>query len=395
MKKEIKDLSAKYFSEVVAMRRKLHENPELSFAEKETAKFVSSILKKNKIKHTKNWAGYGIVAEIKGKKPSKKVIALRGDMDALPINEKNNVSYKSKNVGVMHACGHDVHTSSLLGTALILNDLKEHFGGTIKFIFQPGEEKLPGGASIMIKEGVLKNPAPELILGQHVHPPLEVGKIGICAGKYMASADELYFVVKGKGGHGALPHNCIDPIAISAQLITGLQQIVSRYGNPNIPSVLTFGKIFSDGGATNIIPNSVNIHGTFRTMDEKWRKKAHGLIKKQAKGIAKTFGGDCEVDIRVGYPCLYNNEDLTGFVRKAAIEYIGAKNVVELPQRMSSEDFAFYSQKIPACFYRLGTGNKRKGIVSPVHTDTFNIDEQALLLSTGMMAFLSLKTLSS
>jgi amidohydrolase len=334
-----------------------------------------------------------VVGYIEGKNPQKKTIALRADIDALPITEKNNVPYKSCNTGIMHACGHDVHTASLLGAAKILQELKNEFSGTIKLIFQPGEEKLPGGASILIKEGVLKNPVPNSIFGQHVHPPLAVGKVGFRTGMYMASADEIYMTVKGKGGHGALPHNCIDPILIAAHILIGLQQLVSRQTNPIIPAVLTFGKINSTGGATNVIPNEVKLEGTFRTMNEKWREEAHFKMKKMAKGIAEGMGGECELKVVKGYPFLQNDESLTIRSKKWAEELLGTENVVDLPIRMTSEDFAYYSQEMPACFYRLGTGNVAKGITSPVHTDTFDVDENCLATGMALMSWLAVKEL--
>lgn len=393
LKEKIKALAKEYHEEVVNIRRHLHQNPELSFEEVETGKFIAKKLKDYGIPFEHGMAGNGVVGLIKGKNPNKKIIALRGDIDALPIKEANTVPYKSKNEGVMHACGHDVHTSSLLGTAKILNQIKDQFEGTIKLIFQPGEERLPGGASIMIKEGVLKNPAPISIFGQHVHPSLEAGKIGIKPGMFMASADELFLTVKGAGGHGALPHNCVDAIVIAANIIVSLQQIVSRNANPTTPTVLTLGKINSTGGATNIIPSEVKIEGTFRTMDEIWRKEAHQKMIKLATSIAEGLGGSCEFEVKKGYPFLVNNEELTLAARKNAHEFLGKENVIDLPIRMTSEDFAFYSQEIPACFYRLGTGNKARGITSSVHTDTFDIDESALELSIGLMSWLAIKEL--
>ncbi len=387
---KIKILAKSYFRDTVKTRRHLHQHPELSFHEEKTGRFIADQLKAMKIPHQHGCAVNGVVALIKGKNPKKKIIALRADIDALPIEEANKVSYKSKNKGVMHACGHDVHTASLLGTARILNELKEEFEGTIKLIFQPAEERLPGGASIMIAEGVLENPKPKNIFGQHVHPPLEAGKVGFRPGMFMASADEIYVTVKGRGGHGALPHECIDPVLISAHIITALQQIVSRYSNPTIPSVLTFGKINSTEGATNIIPNEVKLEGTFRTMNEKWRKVAHKSMRKMARGIAKSMGGACDFNIVKGYPALINDTELTNRAKQNAIAYLGARNVVDLPTRMTAEDFSYYSQEMPACFYRLGTGNSKKGITSPVHTNTFDIDEEALELSTGLMAWLAI-----
>ena len=314
-------------------------------------------------------------------------------MDALPILEANQVPYKSQNTGVMHACGHDVHTSSLLGTARILNELRNEFEGTVKCIFQPGEERLPGGASLMIKAGVLENPRPTSIFGQHVHPPLRAGMIGLKPGIYMASADEIYVTVKGRGGHGAMPQDCIDPVVITAQIIVALQQLISRYADPAVPTVLTFGKINSTGGSTNIIPNEVKLEGTFRTMHEKWRAEAHKRMKKIAESVAKGYGAACDFHIMRGYPVLYNHEELTRRTKTWAIDFLGKQNVVDLPIRMTAEDFAYFSQAMPACFYRLGTGNPERGITSPIHTDTFDIDETALETGMGLMAWLALKEL--
>jgi amidohydrolase len=393
IKEKIQQLAKQYFNDTVAMRRHLHQNPELSYKEEKTGNFIAGKLNEFKIPNKLGCAVNGVIGLIKGKNPEKRVVALRADMDALPIQEANKVPYKSRNDGVMHACGHDVHTASLLGAARILNEIKENFEGTVKLIFQPAEERFPGGASIMIEEGVLENPSPASILGQHVHPPLAAGKIGLRPGMYMASADEIYVTVKGKGGHGALPQDCVDPVVITAHIITALQQIVSRNADPTTPSVLTFGKINSTGGSTNIIPNEIKLEGTFRTMDEVWRKKAHKLMRKMAKSIAKSMGGNCKFKILKGYPFLINDDKLTAKTKQSAIEYLGEENVVDLPIRMTAEDFSYYSQKIPACFYRLGTGNKAKGITSPVHTNTFDIDETCLELSSGLMAWLAVKEL--
>ncbi len=394
LKEKIQQLAKEIHTDVVAIRRYLHQNPELSFQEEKTGRYIADQLEAMGIPYEHGIADNGVVGLIHGRNGSSKVVALRADIDALPITEGNEVPYKSRNEGIMHACGHDVHTSSLLGAARILNTLKEDFDGTIKLIFQPAEERLPGGASIMIKEGVLDNPKPSSIFGQHVHPPLSVGKIGIKAGQYMASADELYVSVKGKGGHGALPMDCIDPVVITAHIITALQQIVSRNANPNTPSVLTFGHIASTGGATNVIPNEVKLKGTFRTMDERWRFDAHHRMKKMAESIAEGMGGSCDFEIVVGYPVLDNHQELTQKTRTWAEAYLGKENVVELPVRMTAEDFAYYSQEMPACFYRLGTGNPAKGIISPIHTNTFDVDEDCLALSTGLMAWLALQELA-
>lgn len=393
MKEKIQELAHQYHADVVALRRHLHAHPELSFEEVETGKYVAAQLAAMGVEHQHGIAENGVVALIKGKNPKKRTIALRADMDALPILEANNVPYKSQNQGVMHACGHDVHTSSLLGTIRILNELRDQFEGTIKCIFQPGEEKLPGGASLLIAAGVLENPRPASIFGQHVHPPLPAGTIGLKPGIYMASADEIYVTIKGRGGHGAMPQECVDPVVITAQIIVALQQVVSRYADPAVPTVLTFGKINSTGGATNIIPNEVKLVGTFRTMDEKWRAEAHKRMKKIAESIAISYGGACDFNILKGYPVLFNHEALTLRTKQWAIEFLGKSKVVDLPLRMTAEDFAYYSQVLPACFYRLGTGNTQRGITSAIHTDTFDIDEAALETGMGLMAWLALQEL--
>ena len=392
IKEKIKSLAGQYYADVVSYRRHLHQNPELSFKEFNTQKFVEEKLNSFGIKNVKRIANTGLLAIVEGKNPSKKVIALRADMDALPIQETNNTDYKSQVAGVMHACGHDVHTSSLLGVARILNDLKNDFEGTIKLIFQPGEEKLPGGASLMIKEGVLKNPEPVSVIGQHVMPQIKAGKIGIRKGLYMASTDEIYVTVKGKGGHGAMPHMGVDPVMITAQILVALQQIVSRVAKPSIPSVLSFGKVIANG-ATNVIPDEVTLEGTFRTLDEIWRDEAHKRMKKMAEGIAESMGGSCDFNIVRGYPFLVNDEELTDRVRAFTEEYLGKENVEELEIWMAAEDFAFYSHEAPACFYRLGVRNEERGITSSVHTSTFDIDESALETGMGLMTWMALKEL--
>jgi amidohydrolase len=388
MKSKIKSLANKYAEDIIAYRKHLHKNPELSFHEFNTQKFIESKLKDFGILNMQRMANTGVVAIIEGKNPSKKVIALRGDMDALPIQETNNIEYKSVNDGVMHACGHDVHTSSLLGVARIMNELKNEFEGTIKFIFQPGEEKLPGGASVMIKEGVLENPKPVTIFGQHVMPQIDAGKVGFRKGLYMASTDEIYVKVKGKGGHGAMPHLTIDPVLISAHMIVALQQIVSRNAKPTIPSVLTFGKVMANG-ATNVIPDEVYLEGTFRTLNEEWRDEAHARMKKMAESIVEGMGGKLDFEIRRGYPFLINDEGVTDRARKAAEDFLGKENVEDLEIWMAAEDFSFFSQKVPSCFYRLGVRNESRGITSSVHTSTFNIDEKALETGVGLMAWIA------
>lgn len=393
IKQQIQQLSKNLFNEVVGNRRHIHTHPELSFHEVETSAFVAKKLDELGI-GWERMADNGLVALITGEKPSDKVVALRADMDALPITEANDVPYKSQNMGVMHACGHDVHTSSLLGTAKILTELKSEFGGTVKLIFQPAEEKLPGGASLMIKEGVLENPKPDAVLGQHVMPLIDAGKFGFRSGKYMASTDELYVTVKGKGGHGAQPQQNVDPVIITAHILIALQQIVSRMADPKNPTVLSFGKVIANG-ATNVIPNEVKLEGTFRALNEEWRAEAHIKMKKMAEGIAESMGGSCEFNIMKGYPFLINEPKLTEATRAHAEDYLGKENVLDLDIWMAAEDFAYYSQVSDACFYRMGTRNESRNITSAVHTPTFDIEETALEQSIGLMAYLAIKQLGN
>ena len=392
MKDQIRALADKHFDNIVKIRKYLHANPELSFKEYETSKYIQQFLTDNNIEFQAGFVKTGIVAHIKGKNPGKKTIALRADIDALPIHETNDVDYKSTKEGVMHACGHDVHMSSVLGACKILNELKDQFEGTIKIVFQPGEEVLPGGASLMLKENALKNPDAELIIGQHVYPQLEAGHVGFRKGMYMASADEIYVTVKGKGGHGALPHACIDTILLASHIVVALQQIVSRNAKPTTPTVLTFGKI-EGYGATNIIPDEVKITGTFRTFDEEWRAEAKIKMKKMAESIAEGMGGSCDFDIHDGFPYLTNDEETTQKSWDAANEYLGKEKVHALDLRMTSEDFAYYSQVMPSCFYRLGTANTKEGINSGLHTSTFDVDNESLRTSIGLMSYIAIKML--
>ena len=386
MQEQIKALAKKYAPDYIKIRRHLHAHPEHSYQEFEPSKFVQQQLKELNIPF-QVMATTGVVGLIKGKNPDSRIIALRADMDALPILEENEVDYKSKNEGVMHACGHDVHTTCLLGAAKILKELKDSWEGTVKLIFQPGEEKNPGGASLMIKDGVLENPKPQGILALHVNTILEVGQLSFRSGKVMASADELYFTIKGKGGHAASPHLTVDPILIASHLIIALQQIISRNNNPFNPSVLSITAI-NGGTTTNVIPENVKLMGTFRAMDEQWRFKAHELIRETATNICRSMGGDVELHIDVGYPCVLNNENLTANAFQLAKEFMGADKVSETELRMGAEDFGYYAQQLPACFYRLGTMNAAKGITAGVHTPRFNIDENAIEIGMGMMAWL-------
>jgi len=385
LKEKIQSLSQSYLPRFIQIRHHLHAHPELSYAEFQTSSYIQQQLKEMGVPF-KVMGKTGVIGLLEGKNPGKKIIALRGDMDALPIKEANDVSYKSTVEGVMHACGHDVHTTCLLGAVKILQELKNDWEGTIKFIFQPGEERNPGGASILIKEGVLENPIPQAIFGLHVHPHLEVGKLSFRGGQVMASADEIFITVKGKGGHAAAPHLTTDTILIASHLIVSLQQIISRNNNPLSPSVLSISSI-QGGYTTNVIPHEVKLMGTFRAVDEIWRMKAHDLIRNMAHSIVQGMGGELDILIDIGYPSVFNNEELNTIARTQAEEYIGPENVETTELRMGAEDFGFYSQRIPGCFYRLGVGNTAKGIISGVHTPTFNIDENAIAIGMGMMAW--------
>lgn len=371
-------LSQTLFPELKSIREHLHSHPELSFEEYETSKFIKKKLEQWNISYSEGWVKTGIVAHIKGEKgTSSKRIAIRADIDALPIMEENQSSYRSQNNNCMHACGHDVHTTSVLGAAYILNELKKDWSGEVIFIFQPGEEKLPGGAKGMLEEGALGSPLPDAILGLHVEPMMKIGDLGFKAGKYMASGDEVYIEIKGEGGHAAAPHKHADTVSIAAHLLVELQQVVSRLTPPEIPTVLTFGKVIADG-ATNVIPSKVLIEGTFRTFDENWRKQAHKKIKDIAAGMASAFEVEINVNIVGGYPVLNNDKALTKNVKRFGIDLLGKDHIENLSIRMSAEDFSEYSQHMPACFYRLGVRNEEKNIIYPVHHPRFDADEEAV-----------------
>ncbi len=387
MKEEIRKLAKKYYPQIKEHREYLHRHPELSFEEYETSAYIKRALHELGLTITDNiGGGTGLTAELGS---GEKVVALRADIDALPILEAEDRSYRSTNDGVMHACGHDVHTSCLLGASYILKELESRLSCRVRLIFQPGEEKLPGGASLMIEDGVLRDVV--AIIGQHVHPALPVGQIGYGSGYFMASCDELYITVKGKGGHAAMPNQVIDPILISAELIQSLQSIISRKSNPNTPSVLSIGKINSQGGATNVIPEEVKMEGTFRTYDEKWRKEAHLLINEMTEAICKAHGATAEINIVRGYPSLYNNPDLTSSVKSGISDYMGDVGTVELTPRMTAEDFSYYSHQVPACFYRLGTASTDGRNASAVHTPSFDIDHAALEVGAGLMAYVAVQ----
>ncbi len=390
---KIRAKAEEFYPEVRAIRHHLHAHPELSFKEYETSAYVAAQLDVIGITNKRPIAGTGIVALIEGKNPGKKCIALRADLDALPILEENSTSYKSKNEGVMHACGHDVHTSCLLGAARILHTLRDEWEGTVKLIFQPGEEKHPGGASIMIQEGVLEHPRPAGIFALHVYPQLPTGATGFRPGQYMASADEIYITIDGRGGHAALPHQTVDPIAIAALVITGLQQVISRKSNPLSPSVLTFGSI-QGGHAVNVIPSQVKILGTFRAMDEKWRYEAHQWIKDFTEQTCAAYGAKATVEIPIGYPMLFNDPALTASATKWAESYVGKENVHELDMRMAAEDFSFYTLHVPGCFFRIGTNKDDNEFLAPVHNPKFDINEESMKTGMGMMAWCAINALA-
>ena len=384
----IKTLSAKYFPKVIELRRQIHANPELSWEEYHTSKLVADELRKIPgIELQTGIAKNGLIAILKGNKPGNKCIALRADMDALPIHEQNTVEYCSKNEGKMHACGHDVHTANLLGTAMILSELRDEMEGTIKFIFQPSEEKIPSGAEAMIKAGVLENPKPDKIFGLHVSPELEAGTFGFHGGNFMASSDEIYLTVIGKGGHAAQTQNVVSPLLIAAEILLALKPLTDLM----VPTILSFGNI-EGKGATNIIPDKVEIAGTLRCFDETLRGERHEKIKTICETVAEQNGGTCDVNILIGYPVLVNNQQVTAATKLLAQQFIGEQNILEIPFRMGSEDFAYYTHQVPACFYRFGVGNKAKGITAGIHTPTFNIDESAMQASIGLMSWIALNS---
>lgn len=389
----IKQRAQEIFSTVQSFRHQIHAHPELSFQEFNTSKYIAKELQKLGISFTEGIAGTGIVAIIEGKNPKKKCLAIRAELDALPITELNDVPYKSQNEGVMHACGHDAHSACLLGVAQIMNELKADWEGSLKLIFQPGEEMHPGGGSIMIADGVLDNPKVDAILALHVYPHLPAGIVGFRAGQYMASTDEIHIRVEGKGGHAALPHQTIDPIAISAQIIVALQQVISRRSNPIIPSVLSFGKIVG-GTVNNVIPDFVDISGTLRTMDENWRAEAHQLIKDIVNHTAEAFGAKASIEIPIGYPSLFNDVTLTNTIQNYAKEYLGEEHVRQLSLRMTADDFAFYGHLVPGCYFRLGTNTNNEQKMASVHNAHFDIDENALITGVGLMSFAALSFLN-
>ncbi len=385
---QIQSLADKYYPKMVQFRRHLHMNPELSYMEKETSAFVSSVLKEAGIPHDINVGGYGIVAQLEGTGEGP-AIMLRADMDALPIQEEGEKPYKSTVPGVMHACGHDAHTSCLLGALLILNECKKDWSGKVIGVFQPAEEQSPGGAKAMLEDGLMEKYKPSLAFGQHVHPPLPSGKVAFIPGDAMASADEIHLTVKGQGGHAAIVRDCIDPIPIAAQIIQALQTLVSRKADPFLPTVISIGKITTPGGASNVIPSTVQLTGTMRTFNEDWRGEIHDRLTKMCKLIAESNGGSCMVNIKKGYPSLYNHPELTMSARKKAEILLGKDQVVEMDPRMTAEDFSYFALAMPACFFRLGTAAPGQKKITPIHTPGFDIDENALRTGSMLMAWLA------
>lgn len=390
--KIVNSLASDMMDEVIAIRRAIHAYPEIAFDEFKTSALIRQKLTAWGIHFQAGIATTGVVALIEGYNPEGPVIALRADMDALPIEEKNDAEYASTRPGYMHACGHDAHTAMVLGAGKIIHSLREYFSGKVMLIFQPSEEMYPGGAKVMLEEGLFGRIKPDILFAQHVLPELNAGTMGLRAGQYMASTDEFYIRVKGKGGHGATPHLNIDPIVIAAEIIMALQTLVSRNANPAMPTVISVGKMIADG-MPNVIPDTVDMEGIIRTFDEIWRKELHQLVKETAKGIAKTSGGTSEVNIAHGYPALYNNPEITERVKNYAYTFWGKPNVAELPQRMTADDMAYFLKEVPGTYYRLGTGNPEKGIISNLHSSTFDIDEDTLLPGMAFLAYITLSEL--
>ena len=375
------------YEKIKGYREHLHQNPELSYKEFNTMEYVAAKLKEIGIPYEKGVAGTGIIGIIRSSKHSENqaCIGLRADLDALPIQEQNTASYKSKVEGIMHACGHDVHTSILLGAAEILFELREDLEHPVKLIFQPGEEKNPGGASLLIEAGVLENPKVKEMYALHVFPELEVGKLAIRPGLNMASCDELHLEIIGVGGHGAMPEKCINPILIGSEFIIEAQNIIHKSCPKEVPCVISFGH-FDALGATNVIPERAEIKGTFRTMNEEWRQKAAILLMDLANNLENKYKGNVNLIISKGYPFLKNDEELTEKLKTKFESFFGPEKIEGLALRMTSEDFSFYSQTIPVCFFRLGVGNKEKGIIYSVHHPKFDVDSACL--KTGMLAMI-------
>jgi amidohydrolase len=379
---------------MVAHRRHLHQHPELSFEEVGTAAYIDNVLRGLGLHPETSVGGHGVVALIEGQAGPGRCIALRADMDALPIDEKTSKPYSSVNQGVMHACGHDAHMAMLLGAASILLELRKQFSGSVKLIFQPAEEQLPGGAKAMIEAGVLRSPDVESIVALHVSPDMPAGVLGFCSGAFMASGDEITIRILGRGGHAAQPDKNDDVLLGAAQLLINLQQVVSRKRPPELPAVLSFGKLVANG-AHNIMPDEALLQGTLRTFDETFRQRAKDMIKQIATHTALSFGLEAEVNIVDGYPVLQNNPEITNHLQQLATRLYGPAMVRTLPLRMTTEDFAYYSHLVPACFIRLGTANQAIGVSAGLHSPNFDIDESAMQTGASMLASAALSLLQN
>ena len=391
---EIKALAHAQREEVIEWRRWMHRHPDLSQEEYGTMEFVAERLRKMGLEPKTGIGKTGIMAMLRGKDPDSYCVALRSDYDALPITECTGLPFASEKPGVMHACGHDMHTCSLLGAIKILTQLKDQFSGTLMFIFEPSEEKYPGGARMMMEDGLFDEVMPNEIYSFHCLPEMDCGKVGMRKGKYMASTDELYWTVKGLGGHGATPHLSVDPIVVASHIVIALQQIVSRNAVPMMPTVLTIGKIQEVGGRTNIIPDTVKMEGIIRTFDEKWRLEAHEKIRKISTGVAEAMGAECDLFIDYGYPYVFNDDACTQQVHDNACAYVGEENVEWLDLRMTAEDFAFFAQKIPACYFRIGIHEPGTPF-SNLHRPNLMVDERSLELANGLIAYNAIRALEN
>jgi amidohydrolase len=389
LREKILNYAETLMEEMVVTRRHLHQHPELSFNEEKTSAHIRELLDGWGVEYDYPFVQHGILARIEGKQPSKKVVALRSDMDALPITEQTGLQFASQNPGVMHACGHDIHMTSLLGAIRIIKAFREHLEGTLLFIFQPGEEKLPGGAKLMMEEGLFSKYKPDMVIAQHVLPEMDAGTVGFRSGPYMASGDEIYITVKGKGGHGALPETINDPVLMASHMLISLQQEINRKSPKGVPTVLSFGKFVADG-AVNIIPDQVFLEGTFRTMNEPWRKEAHALIQQITKGIASGMGGEVDLEIRHGYPALANDPSVTTLSKKYATELLGEDHVQDMDIRMTTEDFGWFAAQYPAMMYRLGVKTPGSAEILPLHTSRFRADESALKTGMSLLAWLGI-----
>lgn len=385
----IRELANLYFDDTVAIRRHLHQHPELSFHEFETAKFVGDKLEEYGFAVRRGVAETGVVGELNGALPGPTVL-LRADIDALPILERTNLAFASNNDGVMHACGHDIHTAGLLCVARILAELRDELAGTVRLAFQPAEEHVPGGALGMIRDGVLENPKPDAVFGLHTWPPMATGTIAVRPGMFMASNDEIEITVHGEGGHAAAPHLLsADPVLVASQLVVALQSIVSRNCPPNVPSVLSFGSVHADG-ASNVIPDTVRLLGTLRCMDEVWRKEAKRRIHQVVENVTAAFGARADLTIIDGYPLLRNDDQMAAFVRDEGTRFLGGSKSSEAPLWFAAEDFAYYLQEIPGAFFLLGV-NREETEVTGLHTNTYDPNEDALRTGSSFMAHLALR----